>query len=273
MRSYLILLPITTTIVGSLLFSSFCADKNGYESSYTDTLIWRSEKNGQYHLHYTEADTNILAATKNYLITGNSHINKFFAQPFLHSFETYIFPERAQLDKQWQQDWSDTSFHSQCWMVASGVGDRLDILSTNAWAKDACDHDGNDSAELRRLIWHEMVHVYHGQHNADHKFEKMENMDWLVEGVATYVAGQLTEKRISAVKKSIAEGKQPTQLNQFWKGNLRYGLAGSLVGYIDQKFGRKKLFHLQQLSSTEAALTFLGTTEQQIIGEWNKSFS
>jgi hypothetical protein len=82
-------------------------------------------------------------------------------------------------------------------MIASGVGHRLDILSPNAWAKEACDHNANDSTEIRKVIWHELVHVFHGQYNPDHTFNYIEKLDWLVEGTATFVSGTVGYKEIT----------------------------------------------------------------------------
>src|SRR6516165_2607432 len=76
-------------------------------------------------------------------------------------------------------------------MVASGVADRMVILSPRVWKTQAAEHDPADAEHLRDLIAHELVHVYHGQHNPRPDFDGMDDSGWFVEGLAVYVSGQL----------------------------------------------------------------------------------
>jgi len=190
----------------------------------------------------------------------------------LKKFDVYIFPNRDKLNRQWQKDWGDSTFQSECWMIASGVAHRLDILSPNTWAKEACDHNAIDTTEIRQVIWHELTHVYHGQYNPDHTFSYIEKLDWLVEGLATYVSGQLDEKRLQRIRQLIADNKAPSTLDNFWKGSEKYGLSGSIITYIDKTFGREKLFELLRQTNKQAALKILGLSEDQLIADWKKSF-
>ena len=156
-------------------------------------------------------------------------------------------------------------------MIASGVAHRLDILSPNAWTREACDHNGNDSIEIRQVIWHELVHVYHGQYNPNHTFTYIENLDWLVEGIATYISGQLDQKRLQRIKNAIENNKTPSSLNDFWKGQDKYGLSGSMAAFIDKQLGRNNLFRLLQLTKKQEVLKSLDMTEEELISNWKKS--
>lgn len=158
-------------------------------------------------------------------------------------------------------------------MIASGVAHRLDILSPNTWAKQACDHNGNDTTEMRQVIWHELVHVFHGQYNPDHTFSYIEKLDWLVEGVATFVSGQLDAKRLQRIKQLIKENKNPLTLDNFWKGQEKYGLSGSMVAYIDKTYGREKLFGLLKFTNKQDALKCLGVSEEELIKSWKDSLA
>jgi hypothetical protein len=153
-------------------------------------------------------------------------------------------------------------------MIASGVAHRLDILSPNAWTKEACEHNAKDSMEVRKVIWHELTHVFHGQHNPDHTFSYIEKLDWLVEGVATFVSGQLDEKRLQRIRKMLSENKTPSSLDDFWKGHEKYGLSGSIVAFIDKKYGRENLFELLKLTSKQNVLRALRLLEEQLINDW-----
>ena len=243
---------------------------NPYNSNKS-RLEWDSLVKKEYTLHYTNTDKNKIITIDDELQSGFKHIVDFFHHSFINKFDVYIFPNRTLMDKQWRKDWNDSTFQSQCWMIASGVGHRLDILSPNAWTKEACDHNADESSEIRQVIWHELVHVFHGQYNPDHTFNNIEKLDWLVEGTATFVSGQLDTKRSQRIKKLINENKTPSTLDNFWKGQERYGLSGSMVAYIDTKYGRKKLFELLKETNKGTALNSLDISETQLLAEWKNS--
>jgi hypothetical protein len=253
----------------SLITSNLFA---GTAIATNDTIEWKKLEKKEFTIYYTIDDEAITSVMDDYLRSGVKSINDFFGHPFLKKFDVYIFPNRTLLDKQWQKDWNDTSFKSQCWMIASGVAHRLDVLSPGTWDQQACDHNANDTIEIRQVIWHELVHVFHGQQNPDHTFNYIEKLDWLVEGAATYVSGQLTGKRLQRLKQMVTENKTPATLDNFWKGPDRYGLSGSIVAYIDKVYGRKKLFELLRFITKQDALQSLGVTEAKLIADWRNSF-
>lgn len=242
-------------------------------SGVIDSIEWKELDRDKYTLHYTLADQNMIKKIDSYVQSGLDYIVDYFPHSFTNKFDVYLFPNRTLMDKQWQKEWGDSSFQSQCWMIASGVAHRLDMLSPNAWAKEACDHNADDSTKIRQLIWHELVHVFHGQFNQDHTFNYIEGLDWLVEGLATYVSGQLDEKRLQRVKQLIKENKTPLRLENFWKGQDKYGLSGSIVNYIDKTFGRTKLFALLKFTNKQDALKFLGLSEEQLVKNWKDSLT
>ena len=246
---------------------------SGAFAGVNDSLEWKKLAREKYTLHYTSADQNIINKIDNDLQSGIKQIVGYFRQSFPDKFEVFIFPDRKFLDKQWQKDWGDSSFQSQCWMIASGVAHRLDLLSPNIWAKQACDHNGNDSTEVRQIIWHELVHVFHGQYNPDHTFSYIEKLDWLVEGIATFVSDQLDVKRLQRIKQLVKENKTPLTLDNFWKGQEKYGLSGSMVAYIDATYGREKLFALLKFTNKQDALKFLGVSEEVLIKGWKDSLA
>ena len=237
-----------------------------------DTIIWKKSINKGYSISYTSNDEKDAKKLNIYIQSGINFIAAFFDNSFHDTFNVYIFPDRSSLDKQWQKDWNDPTFRSECWMIASGVAYRLDILSPNVWAKEACDHNANDRTETRKVVWHELVHVFHGQFNPDHTFNYIEKMDWLVEGAATFVSGQLDDKRLQRVKQMIMDKKTPASLDDFWKGQDRYGLSGSIVAYIDKKYGRQKLFELLKQVNKETVLKSLNISEEQLLSDWKDSF-
>ena len=155
-------------------------------------------------------------------------------------------------------------------MVASGVADRLDMISPVTWEKNSCEHSYKNHAHTQQLITHELVHVYHGQVNASPDFSNTDRVDWFVEGLAVYASGQLDSIQVKEIKKVITAGKAPKSLDDFWKGRLRYGMSGSVIRYIDTRLGRATLKKLLPLNKKADLLAALGLTEAALLEEWEK---
>ncbi|MFZ6000714.1 MAG: hypothetical protein ACOYW3_09405 [Bacteroidota bacterium] len=229
---------------------------------------WSSVAAKTYTVHYTQEDKAILTSITANISEGKKAIETFFGHAFIKPVNVFVFPHRDQLDAQWQKDWGAPDFKSECWMVASGVAHRLDLLSPNVWGKEACEHNLSDVQAVQQLVVHEMVHVFHGQHNPVPDFTGLDDLAWLIEGVATYASGQLDETRLASVRKLIQDGKSPISLAKFWSGKDKYGLAGSLVKFVDQRVGREELFTLLRETKQDAVLKRLNLTEAQLIDEW-----
>lgn len=229
---------------------------------------WMMEAHEGYSIYFTNSDADNL---KDYAVlfeNGRKSVVDFFGDSFQGKFDINVHPNRASLDSTWQKDWNMPGFKSQCWMVASGVSDKLDVLSPKTWKQTACEHDYADSTETQRLITHELVHVFHGQLNISPDFSDVHGIDWFVEGLATYASGQCDETRISEVQMAVRENNFPQNLSYFWTGNLRYGLSGSMVMYLDKTYGRDKITDLLKFNTLSAVLESLGTSESEILNGW-----
>lgn len=101
-------------------------------------------------------------------------------------------------------------------------------------------------------------------------FSDAEGIDWFVEGIATYASGQCDSLRITEIKKAISENKIPKGLNNFWTGNLKYGLSGTLVMYIDKIYGRDKLIELLKFIKKTEMLSLLEISESDLLADWMK---
>jgi len=71
----------------------------------------------------------------------------------------------------------------------------------------------------------------------------------------------------------IKENKTPSALDDFWKGQEKYGLSGSVIAYIYKTYGREKLFTLLKFTNKKEALEFLAISEEQLIKTWKDFFS
>jgi hypothetical protein len=237
-----------------------------------DTLQWRSLTFSNYQLKYTPGDSSLVESIKEYVDRGIADATSFFSLRFKQAPVIYLFPDRNSLTLQWRKDWNLPSFEAQCWMVASGVAKRLDLLSPSKWRTEACEHPG-DSTEIRQIILHELIHCLHAQHNPKPGFDGMEDLDWLVEGVATYGSGQLNAERLRRIKRSFEEGRAPETLKELWTGADKYGKAGSFIAFLDKKYGRTRLTGLLTLTSQESVLDQLGSKEKDLIQAWIKSLN
>ena len=250
---------LTSLIVGSaVLLSSWIAPGNN----------WLVKEYEHYKLMYTSPDQSNVNDYNKFMANGISSVATFFNSSFKQKFTIIIHPNRHSLDSTWQKDWKMPEFKSECWMVASGIAARLDIISPVLWDKEACEHIYSDKKTSQQLVTHELVHVYHGQANKSPDFSNVEGIDWFVEGLATFASGQCDSLRIARVKEAIRENKIPEELDNYWKGKLKYGLSGSIVMFIDHKYGRTKLIELLPFNKKSEILSSLQTTEPALLGEW-----
>jgi hypothetical protein len=229
---------------------------------------WKVKKEKGFSLYYQSVDAADKKIYTRFYKTGIRQVRSFFGQDYKTSFSVYVHPSRSSLDSTWRIDWKAPDFRSECWMVASGISGRVDMLSPRQWSSSACEHDDKDKKETQALITHELVHVFHGQYNASSDFSAVEGMDWFVEGLAAYASGQVSEEKLKAVTTALKENKIPASLQNFWTGKLRYPLSGSVVRYIDLTWGRKKLVSLLTYANLADLLRALETTEEKLMAGW-----
>lgn len=231
---------------------------------------WLSEKQNGYTVFYDSKDKKNIKEYKIFFEKGKTAVTDFFQNQYQKDFDIYVHPSRVSLDSTWQKDWNMPDFKSQCWMVASGVANKLDIISPILWDSLACEHIYSNTSKTQNLITHELVHVFHGQQNVSPDFSDVSGIDWFVEGLATYASGQCDSTRILEVQKALLKNEIPDSLNKFWTGNLRYGLSGTVVMYLDNKYGREKLMGLLKFNTIKEVLDSIETTESEIMNEWKK---
>lgn len=257
-------------IVCNWYAGSFAADKP--DSAVGSAAVsWLTQDKPHYTLHYTAGDSAALAELSSWCDTGCTAVEEFLTGKFTKKFDVYIFPDRGALDRQWAADWGVPGFASECWMVASGVAHRLEVLSPRVWTTEACEHNPADTTATRRLLTHELVHVFHGQHNPVPDFTGLDSIGWFIEGLAVLASGQLDSARLADAVRVIQEDRVPAHLAQFWSGKERYALAGSMVSFIHRQYGREKVDQLLRATSPTEILNLLGTSEESLIADWKKS--
>lgn len=231
---------------------------------------WLCKKEKDFSIYYREKDQPQIDQYDSLIKNGLRTVRKFFGTGYKSQFAVYVHPDRSSLDSTWQHDFKLAGFQSECWMVASGISDKLDMIAPQQWKTQSCEHDYSNKEETQRLITHELVHVFHAQNNKSKDFSESDNLDWFAEGLATYVSGQLTIQKLDQVKQAVKENKTPSSLNDFWKGNLRYQLSGSTILFIDKTYGRKKLMKLLPYTKKSEVIAELNTSEEKFVQAWKQ---
>lgn len=235
-------------------------------SGQDQTSQGKSPASAEVRIIHGDQDNDVASALKPHIQDGKKKVERFFDSPFKTAFEVEVFPDRAAFDNYMRKRWKIPK--TEPWMVASGVADRMVILSTRVWKTQAAEHNPNDAAHVRDLIAHELVHVYHGQHNPRPDFDGMDDCGWFVEGLAVLVSGQLERSHRTAAREAIKAGKAPTRLADAWSGRYRYGVSGSMVEFVDKRYGRDVLKKLLAVVTNAEALKLLNTTEGEFIAAW-----
>src|SRR5262245_46112699 len=150
----------------------------------------------RFHLSWQPVDEEQGAKLESVIAAAASSVETFFGAPYRERFEVVVHPDRAAFDASFPPEWGIEK--TECWMVASGIASGVQILSPRAWKAEACEHDPANAGHVQRLLAHELTHVYHAQHNPSPDFMDVAGIDWFVEGLATYAAGQLESGEIAS---------------------------------------------------------------------------
>jgi len=215
------------------------------------------------------ADAEVAADLERVLAEGTSACDEFFGEGFTDPFTVYVCRDRATFAESFPAEWE--MGETECWMVGVGVADALYLLSPRVWATEACEHDPTDARAVQGLVTHELVHVFHGQHNPSRDFTGAEEVGWFAEGLAVYVSGQLDDGHLADPREAVALGLTPTRLQDAWSGRYRYGVCGSLVRHIDRTCGRQALVRMLGAVRQQQLLDMIGLSEEELLAQWKQS--
>lgn len=263
--------PTLPLLVLSVSIPAFALQAPRPASSPGPAVAFESLEREGVSLELTAADRDEAGDLATFVARGREEIEAFAGTAFPKPFVVRVFPSRAALTAAWSREWNVPDLKAECWMVASGTAKGLTLLSPRVWKTEACEHDAADRTATQKLVTHELTHTFHGQSNPSPEFDGLEEIGWFVEGVATFTAGQVDERRLAAARKAVAEGKAPATLARVWSGPNRYGFAGSLAGWIDGKWGRKTTLALLRETKQSEILARLGMTEDELLAAWKAS--
>ena len=219
-----------------------------------------------FYLTFQAPDAETAAALEPVLCESVRTVERFFGAPYAQDFTITIHPDRAAFDASFPPEWGLGK--SECWMVATGVADGVQLLSPRVWKSAACEHDPADARHVAGVLTHELVHVYHGQHNPSPDFVDVTGIDWFVEGLATLASGQLADEHLLSARDALATGQGPKDLASAWSGRYRYGVSGSLVAFVEHACGHARLSELLAASSGEELLALIGMSEGELLEGW-----
>jgi hypothetical protein len=220
-----------------------------------------------HELVFSPADAGVAAELGPVFDEGITAVEEFFGQPYREAFTIDLLPDRGAFDDSFPPAWGLS--RTECWMVATGVADALRMLSPRAWSTEACEHDPEDAAHVRDIVVHELTHVFHGQHNPTGDFVGAEEIGWFAEGLAVVVSGQLAEKRLDA-RAAVESGQVPARLTDAWSGQYRYGVAGSMVAFMEDLVGRSAIFAALRFTRQSELLALVELSEEDFLGAWSE---
>lgn len=220
---------------------------------------------GTFRVRAEGVDPAVEARIQNDLALAETRIEGMLGE-FRETVSVRILPSRAKFSQALAEAWGMSE--TACWMVG-GADDRvLYLLSPGVWGEEACEHDPADREHLRLLVIHEAVHVLHGQVNPSDDLGLLTEIGWFTEGLATYVSGQLEARHSDSAAEAIADGETPSRLRDAWSGPHRYGVAGSMVAFVDEVWGRSMLRSLLSVTSEAELLSSLDVTEEEFLDAW-----
>jgi len=224
-----------------------------------------------FRIETQSADASFRPELEALLADGRRQIERYFGEPFRDPVRVTVYPSRAAFTASFPPEWglSETA----CWMVAAGVADRLDLLSPRVWDAEACEHDPHDSQHVRDIVVHELVHVFHGQHNPTRDFTGAEEVGWFAEGLAVHVSGQLDHGHLAEPREAIELGAAPARLADAWSGKYRYGVCGSLIAYLDAELGREAIRKMLSVTRQDDLLAIAGVSEGELLAGWRRFVS
>jgi len=229
---------------------------------------WLTVTAGGLSIRAVRADSGLVPFVRDAVRNGESIATTFFTAAPLQPYSISIYPDRTSLTDRWRVAWQFPSFQAECWMVAAAWATELDLLSPQAWSRDACGHDAGNVTHVRNVLAHEVVHVLHGQLGQHTNINSLLTAQWFTEGLAVYISGMLDVDYAGAVQARLDAGFAPRTLAEVWNDRANYPLSGSIVKYIDRHYGRTALRNLLPARTTTAILTSLGVGEADLLTAW-----
>lgn len=229
-------------------------------------IDWITTAGPGFTLATAEQDRALIPELLAWGSSGRADVEAFFGRSFRSHFVVRVFPDRASLVAYWVGVWHAPSLDDGCGAVAAARGREITYLSPAAWPTDACGLDAG-SNQGAVILTHELVHVLH-EHWNPRLGEVAHAIPWFVEGLAVYASGQLRRDYAGRVKAAVVTGQAPTSLEDFWMDSLRYGLAGSMVAYLDIRLGRRGLDRLLTALTLTDILTAVGGSKADLLVGW-----
>jgi hypothetical protein len=255
---------------------------HGHEFSQAmrrDQIAWLTERLGLHHKRVSQrrdaavrlvapgASDEAFAALEADLTWAENLVREELG-PLPDTVVVRVLPDRESFTRALREAWGIPE--TQCWMVGAADDHAFYLLAPGVWASDACEHDAADEESRRRLIAHELVHVHHGQVNGSDDIGLLEDLGWFIEGVATYLSGQLCTSHRGRAEEAIRQGRAPDALSDAWSGPYRYGVTGSMAAYIDRHWDRPALRDALGARSQVEVLRQLGLSESAFIAGWRE---
>ncbi len=218
---------------------------------------WLVLANASARLEFQATDQSRAAAWLELATTGRQAVAAFFRQPADGPYTVRVYPDRPGFEALWRAN----GFQPACWMIGRATKSLVEVLSPRLWAGEGC---GHSEAETAVILTHELTHVLHAQRNPLPEVNYATALKWFNEGIAIYLAGQLTDG-MRARARAWAQSPSPGGLSGLGISADTYAVGGALVELLDQRSGRGALWTALEATSTADLLSALGSTEAEVL--------
>jgi hypothetical protein len=237
---------------------------------------YNSMNEPEFTISYTNSDDNNVDQYLRFFREGVRTITSFFDTGFSKHFQIYVQPNRNAFDTKEQERRHNRFFKSECWLAATGTIEGINLLSPLRWQDEPCSGrytEYSDTVKTKKLFIHEMVHVFHAQHQQlNHTNDEVDF--WFLEGIAYYVSGQMDSTAARMVQTAFTNQRIPDHLSaigQISDINLRYAVSGSLLQFISATYGKPLLRKMLVPDNEKDLQAVMPVSEKDLIGRWKQT--
>lgn len=177
-----------------------------------------------------------------YKDTAMKELNEFFGKKWVHNTpKLFIVNDRKTIDLLREEKTAD-------WVIGWTWGENaVFILNPMNISSESCHKDSKEN--IRQLIKHELCHCFFQM-----AFGQWSKFQWINEGVALYVAGDLVNY------------ERPEKFDGFLDDNNVYEESGYAIKILIDNFGKEKLFEFLKNQSNISELEELNFLFEKIFG-------
>lgn len=232
---------------------------------------WLTLQDAAVTFRYVAADADVVISLRDLVRSGSANASAFLGLPYPEPLTVEVAPSWDQFVGRFRENYRVSP---ECGTLGAALRTTFQILTPRVWRTKPCPHDPDRPGLLSRAVWHELIHVLHMQQQLAQRPEATNfypTPRWIIEGLAVYGSGQLDTDFAGYARSRLQAGFAPTTLAEVSNDPHLFGLAGSLVGYIDALYGRATMGRLVRVRTDAEALAVMGADEATLVSGWRQS--